>query len=346
MEIERIRKRGISARITALTALAAAVVLVTGIGWAARLQAGQRGQAFSDPRETFPMQEEWLRRPVSYERGLQDADIVISLEQDVHQTILPLIEAYAKKTGLRVVTQEGTCGIAAGALARKSVDMGGFCCPPSREDRLPGLRFHTLGVAGLAFFVHPDNPVGEISSEDLRSLYRGRRYRWSELTGQDGKPGPDRTIVTIGRLHCQLRPGHWRQLLDDETLFSPRMREVGTIPDMISRVAELRDALGWEVLSMVEKYRGLGMVKLLSVDGYRPDDDRAILRLQYPFYRTYNVTTWEGDGVDNRKARDLVAYLLRETENLDPARFGFVSASRLRKAGWRFSGEELIGEPR
>lgn len=332
-----------AARFLAAVLMAA---LAAGPGGAASRHDEQRGEAFTDPQKTVPMTKEWAAKPIAYEKTTGRADIVISLEQDVYQTIMPLIDAYAKKTGLKIVTQEGTCGIAAGALARKTVDIGGFCCPPGMEDRFPGLRYHTLGIVGLAFFVHPENPVGDLLTEDLRDLYRGRMHRWSELKTADGRSGPDRTITAIGRLHCQLRPGHWRQLLDNEKLFSPRMQEVGTIPDMIARVAGQRDAVGWEVLSMVDKYKSKGRVKILSVDGHRPDDHEAIRDLRYPFYRTYNITTWEGAGIGNRKARELVDYLTRETEKLDPARFGFVSASRLRKAGWRFSGDELIGEPR
>ena len=62
-------------------------------------------------------------------------------------------------------------------------------------------------------------------------------------------------------------------------------------------------------------------------------------------YRTYNITTWEGKGVENHRAKRLVEYLLKEVEHLDP-KYGFAPASRLRKSGWKFKGDELVGEPR
>jgi hypothetical protein len=65
------------------------------------------------------------------------------------------------------------------------------------------------------------------------------------------------------------------------------MFEVGSIPDMISQVAGSREAIGWEVLSMVEKYKDKGMVKILRIDGYSPNDYKALASLKYPFYRTY-----------------------------------------------------------
>ena len=45
-------------------------------------------------------------------------------------------------------------------------------------------------------------------------------------------------------------------------------------------------------------------------------------------------------------AQALVEYLVSASEKLNPDRYGFVPASRLRNAGWKFFGTELIGEPK
>ena len=158
-------------------------------------------------------------------------------------------------------------------------------------------------------------------------------------------PGPNRTIYAIGRLHCQIRPGHWRQLLDTDKEFSPRLHEVGSIPDMIAGVASSRNAIGWEVLTMAEKYRDMGAVKPLRIDGFLPSDSGALASLKYPFYRTYSLSTWAGKNVENKQADRLVEYMKKEFEKLNADKYGFVSQSRLRKAGWKFKGDELIGEP-
>jgi ABC-type phosphate transport system substrate-binding protein len=314
--------------------------------WAAGPVQDLRGETFADPAMKFSMPKEWVKKPIVYEKKTGKADIAISLEQDVYQTILPLIRKYEKENNVKIDVQEGTCGIAAGMLAGKTVDMGGFCCPAGYEDRLPGLRFHTLGIVSKAFFVNPENPVENLSTAELRRIYQGSIHRWSELKAEKGQQKPNWRIKTVGRLHCQKRPGHWRQLLDNDKLFGPRMFEVGSIPDMISQVAGSREAIGWEVLSMVEKYKDKGMVKILRIDGYSPNDYKALASLKYPFYRTYNITTWEGEGVANPKAAKLLEYLMKEVEKIDSQKFGFVSHSRLKRAGWRFDRTELTGEPK
>jgi hypothetical protein len=193
------------------------------------------------------MPPEWVKKPITNEKWADKADVSVTLEQDVYQMILPLIQKYAKQRGLKISVKEGTCGISAGMLARKAVDVGGFCCPPGREDRLPGLSFHTLGIVAKAFLVHPENPVESVSAMELRDIFQGKLYRWSQLKTRNGKPGPQWVIRSIGRLHCPLRPGHWRLLLDNPDLFSPRLYEVGSMPDMIAQVSANKGAIGWEV---------------------------------------------------------------------------------------------------
>jgi phosphate transport system substrate-binding protein len=308
---------------------------------------GLRGETFTDPSRQFPMPGDWIDKRIVYEREAEraDADLAIVMDQDIYYTLLPIIRKFGKDNNLKIFVKEGTCGIAAGMLEKKSVDMGGFCCPPGAEDRLPGLHFHTMGIVATAFFVHPDNPVDNISSSQLRDIYRGKVVRWSEIKTASGVPGPNWTIKAIARLHCQKRPGHWRQLLETDKEFSPRLHEVGSIPDMIAQVASSRDAIGWEVLTMLDKYRSLGTVKPLRIDGFLPSDSAALADLRYPFYRTYSLSTWVGKQVENKHADQLVEYLKKEFEKLNADKFGFVSQARLRKAGWKFKGDELIGEP-
>lgn len=304
-----------------------------------------RGEPFSDPTATFPMTRDWIGTPIRHEAWAGAADVAVTLEQDVYQLFLPLIRAYAKQKGITIAVQEGTCGISAGALARKAVDIGGYCCPPAREDRLPGLRFHTIGIVAKAVIVNPANPIDSLTLPLARDIFRGKVSRWSGVKTSGGQPGPDRGIRVVARFHCPARPGHWRLLLDNEDLFSLKVNEVRTISDMIVQVAKSADAVGWEAPGMVEYYRTLGRVKVVAIDGHAPADTAALAAGAYPLYRTYNLTTWQGPGVENRHAQGLVEHLLREAGKIE-ARYGFAPAARLREAGWKFREDELIGERR
>lgn len=303
-----------------------------------------KGDAFTDPTDVLQMPSGWEEQPIRHEQAAGQVDLAVTLDQHLYQLLPGMISEYAGAHDLRIAVSEGTCGITAGKLVRKTVDIGGYCCPPGQTDRLPGLRFHTLGVLPIELLVHPDNPIDNISLQQAREIFQGRIYRWSELKNSRGQPGPDLVIQAIGRLHCKIRPGHWRLLLDNEDLFGPRLQEVGTIPDMISLVANAPDAIGYEVGMMVERYRSEGRVKPLLIDGVAPTTVNLAAG-RYPLYRTLTLTTWEGTGVGNPEAGKLVDYLLQRAEGL-AERSGLVPASALRRAGWRFLGNELVGEPR
>lgn len=296
------------------------------------------GQPFDHTTETVQKAPGWDKAPVVYDKWASKADIAVTLDQHLYAILLPFVQGYAKKKNMDIAIKEGTCGISAGMLAKKSVDMAGFCCPAGKTDRLPGLVFHTVGIAPIAIIVHKDNPVKDITEEQARELFTGEIKNWSEVSG------PDIPVTPVARLHCKARPGHWRLILDNENQFSINLNEVGTIPDMVSAVASRKNAVGHLATWNIYKYADQWGVKALKINGISPDDTEALESNQYPFYRSYNITTWSTEGVINRHSPGLVKHLIKSAAKTDK-RFSMVPASRLRKTGWKFIGDELVGEP-
>lgn len=329
-------------------ALCFLAVLLSGIS----LEAGEHdtlenlaGPPFTAPSEIMEMPDAWVKRPIKYDASFGDVDLVVTLDQHLYPALLPSVKSYANEHKLKIVVKEGTCGITAGMLSRKSADIGGYCCPPGITDRLPGLRFHTLGISALALLVHPDNPVDTITLKQARQIFTGEIYRWSELKTSEGNEGPNLPVHPVGRLHCKLRPGHWRLLLDNQDIFSTSLMEVGAIPDMISKVAANPGAIGYEVLWNLTRYKEYGRVRALKVGGNNPYSQERLISNDYPLYRVYNLSTWEGEKVSKPQAQKLVRYLLKQSEQLGKKHF-IIPASRLRNAGWKFNGNELVGEPK
>ena len=318
------------------------LLLATGLAQA------QSGPAFSKPDLLAPVPAGWETLPVQHRQGEEAADLVIGLGQQSWPILHDFIARYAREKSLRILVKPGTCGITAGRLLKKRVDIGAFCCPPGRNDRLPGLEFHSLGISPIALIVHPDNPLREVTLKQARALFAGQLDRWTELDTATARaadrPALDRMVQPVGRLHCKIRPGHWRLLLNDGDAFSPRLFEVGVIPDMISQVAQHRGAIGWETPYMLQYHAARGRVRTLRIDGHAPEDTGALLRGDYPLYRTYHLTTWRGDHRGARLARELVRALRGEIEKRH-RELVFVPPSQLRRAGWRFRGEELVGPP-
>ncbi|NOR51273.1 MAG: hypothetical protein GQ470_01515 [Gammaproteobacteria bacterium] len=302
------------------------------------------GAAFSDPSHTETLPESWIQQPIKYQDVPANSDLVVTLDQHLYPALLPLIKDFARQRQLRIAVQEGTCGISAGALLDKKVDIGGFCCPAGDTDRLPGLQFHTLGIAALALITHPNNPIDNLTLEMARLAFGGGIADWRQTTADDTETLPEiGPVQPVARLHCKNRPGHWRLILADEDHFSPVTQEVSTIPDMIQRVAGQPGTIGFETLWMT-RLHSEHPVKALHVDGNSPEDIQPLLDGRYPFYRSYNITTWESEKTRKPLANELVRYFQSHFESIDP-KYGFVSSDKLRKAGWHFKGDELVAAP-
>ena len=228
-------------------------------------------------------------------------------------------------------------------MRKKSVDIGAYCCPPSKSDRLPGLKFHSLGISPIALIVHPDNPLENVSSKQAREIFSGQTTHWPQLKNKT-TTGFQHRIKPIARLHCKIRPGHWRGLLKDEDQFSPQVFEVGVIPDMISQVSRKTGAIGWEVPLMISFHRVKGLVRMLKIDGHAATDLDYVLTGKYPLYRSYSLTTWNDKTKDNTQAMKLVRHLQQHIEKIH-SEISFIPPSQLRSAGWKFHGDELIGKP-
>ena len=305
-----------------------------------------KGKAFSDPSYVLEMPDEWINQNVKYEPWAENADIAITLDQHLYPALFSLIDKYAEDNGLKISVNEGTCGISIGLLYRKAVDMAGFCCPPAKTDRFPGLRYHTVGIGSLAILVHPDNAVNNITFKQAQQIYQGKIIRWSDLVTEERRRIPALPIKPVARLHCKTRPGHWRLLLDNDDLFGIQTKTVGSIEDIMLAVYENPAAIGGtETLYMAHyRYSQKRKLKPLRINGYSPEEPAHLISGNYPLYFTYNITTWEREGNRNLHIQKLVEYILKHSDQID-AKFGIAPATMLRKAGWKFKGNELIGEP-
>lgn len=302
---------------------------------------GLQGRAFIENHKVMKMPLEWETQDVSYEKDLKDADLVVSFGQQTYPILREEVEKYAQAHGLKIVVQSGTCGISAGKLLRKTVDSGAFCCPPGDTDRLPGLEFHTIGISAIAVIVNAKNPVNNLSTAEARDIFRGKLRHWEDLNPVQSLSEP---IATNARLHCKARPGHWTLLLKKQEFFSPNLKEVGVIPDLIAKVGQELNAISIETPFMVNTYSKPGTVKMVMLNGHAATDTQYIAAGNYPFYRTYNLTTWQRPGKKHEDTAKLIAHLRNFIEE-NHQRYGMIPVSMLKAAGWKFKNDELVGEP-
>jgi phosphate transport system substrate-binding protein len=291
---------------------------------------------FSDAEYLHEMPQDWVEKPITHPEKSGEVDLYMTLSYQIYDVLSDKIRKFSSEHNFTIMIEKASCSTSTRMLMQKEIDIASFCCSPSKADRLPGVQFHTAGIAPVAIIVNKDNPVEDVSLEDLMKIFRGEIVNWSQLGGED------MLIQPVARLHCKIRPGRWRPLNTSDEL-SPSIMLVGAIDDNLEFISRTKGSIGYESLQqgMDDKYTKL---KKLSIDGIGPSDLAGLAHGDYPYYRSYTFTVWEGQHLDNNYSGQVIDMINKEIASFDNG-LGAVSATVLRKNGWKFSKNELVGEP-
>ena len=143
--------------------------------------------------------------------------------------------------------QEGTCDIGLSSRALKD------------EEKSAGLKETVLAYDGIAIIVHPDNPVSDLSVEQIAKLYTGEITNWKDMGGNDAE------VVLI----------RYRQ-------------ELTSTGDVITAVSQNPDAIGYASLASIKD-----TVKALNVDGVTPSE-ATVKDGSYKVQRPFVLVTVDG----------------------------------------------------
>lgn len=150
-------------------------------------------------------------------------------------------------SGIQAV-QEGRCDIGLSSRALKD------------EEKASGLTETVLAYDGIAIIVHPDNPVSDLSLEDIAAIYTGEVTNWSQVGGHDGE------IVLIGREAGSGTRDGFESITGTAEACRYR-QELTSTGDVITTVGSNPDAIGYASLASVKD-----SVKVLSVAGVTPGE--------------------------------------------------------------------------
>lgn len=151
-------------------------------------------------------------------------------------------------SGITAVS-EGRCDI---GLSSRSLE---------DEEKEQGLEETVLALDGIAIVVNPENPVKELSVEDIAKIYKGEITNWSEVGGNDGE------IVLIGREAGSGTRDGFESITETEDACKYR-QELTSTGDVITTVAGNENAIGYASLSAVGD-----SVKAVTVDGVTPSEE-------------------------------------------------------------------------
>ena len=171
-------------------------------------------------------------------------------------------------SGITAVS-EGRCDIGLSSRALKD------------EEKANGLVETVLAYDGIAIIVNNDNPVTNISLEDLTKVYTGEITNWKELGGSDSE------IVLIGREAGSGTRDGFETITNTKDNCKYR-QELTSTGDVITTVSTNPDAIGYASLASVKDN-----VKALTVDGVSPTE-ATIKDGSYPIQRPFVLVTKDG----------------------------------------------------
>ncbi len=171
------------------------------------------------------------------------------------------------------------------ALVEGSVDLF-FTAHPSREqldyakDMGVELEIVPIGLEAFVFFVNADNPVENLSIDQIRGIYRGNIKNWNEVEG------PDRLVNPLLRIKGS---------------GSQTMMETFMEGDMISRRDPLSifgGAIGYSFRFYLAGMVANDNVKMLSVNGIYPNAEN-IKNGSYPISANFYVVYRKDNNNEN-----------------------------------------------
>ena len=159
--------------------------------------------------------------------------------------------------------QEGTCDI---GLASRDL----------KEDET-GVSQITVAKDGIAIIVNPENPVSDLSIEQIAALATGTTANWSEVGGNDAE------VVFMGREAGSGTRDGFESITGTEEA-CVYQNEYTSTGEVVAGVASNPNAIGYASLSAVE---GDDTVKILTVGGVAPSEE-TVLDGTYEIQRNFN----------------------------------------------------------
>jgi len=168
---------------------------------------------------------------------------------------------------------------------------------------------YMVGLDGLAILIHRNNPVTELTLEQLRGIFMAKITNWKEVGGED------RRIVILSResnsgTHLFFKEHvlrHHDKKAKDE--FAPRALLMPSSQAIYDEVAQNPNALGYVGMGFIsDRVKAVSVAVDENSDYYYPNSQNVIMG-KYPISRPlYLYTNGQPQGV----AREFIDYALSE----------------------------------
>ncbi len=171
-------------------------------------------------------------------------------------------------SGIQAVS-EGRCDIGLSSRALKD------------DEKASGLKETIVALDGIAIIVNPQNPVKDLSLEQIAKIYTGEITNWKDVGGEDAE------IVLIGREAGSGTRDGFESITDTKDACQYR-QELTSTGDVITTVSQNPNAIGYASLASIKD-----SVKALTVNGVAPTE-ATVKDGTYLVQRPFVLVTKEG----------------------------------------------------
>lgn len=208
-----------------------------------------------------------------------DTTITLDGSTSTERVVGALIEGYRDIHSDVRINYSGT-GSGAGIAAVLSgiCDIGLSSRALKESEIADGAEGHLIALDCIAVIVHPQNPVSDLSLQQLRQIFTGEITNWVQLGGNHSP------IAVYGREAGSGTRTAFEDLLESRD-HCHYTNEYSANGDIVGNVSTNPNAIGYVSLSGIRD-----MVKLISLDGIscRPE---TVLDGQYPLQRPFLMVT-------------------------------------------------------
>ena len=168
-----------------------------------------------------------------------------------------------KQSNISVSVTGGGSGVGIAALLNGTTDIANASRDVTEAEKKKGLEASIvvtesrLALDGIAIVVNKENPLNEITIEQLRKIYTGEVTNWKDISGSDAK------IVTLSRETSSGTYAFFQEHVLLKKDYAASVRLMPATSAIVESVATEKDAIGYVGLGYADSAKD--RVKILKV---------------------------------------------------------------------------------
>ena len=179
-----------------------------------------------------------------------------------------------------------------------------------------------IGYDAFVFFVHKDNPIDNLTTEQVQGIYSGEITNWSEVGGKDEKIAAYQRNEGSGSQSMLIRFMDGKEIME-----APTEMVDDLMVGIVERVSDYRSkpgSIGFSFRYYLEGIIKNPDIKLLSIDGIAPTVEN-IKNGSYPITASLYAVTYEGN--DNENIDKFIEWVLSDEGQYLIEKTGYVGVN-------------------